>query len=161
MSSSKDAYIDRCMRNRPSALTWIIAFKAFKTIILTAVGVALLAMRHADPVAVLVHLALAFHLPLTSRLFDRLLSSLSDLTLPREVALAITAFAYAILMGTEGLSLYLRRPWARWFTVIATSSLIPVEAYEVIHEIQVVRVLVLLGNLAIVVYLWRRKDVFE
>ena len=162
MGTPENAYIDRCMRNRPSALTWIIAFKAFKTIILTAVGVALLTMRHADPVAVLVHLALAFHLPLTSRLFDRLLSSLSDLTLPREVALAITAFAYAILsMGSADLQLYLRRPWARWFIVIATSSLIPVEAYEVIHEIHVVRVLVLLGNLAIVVYLWRRKDVFE
>ena len=58
------------MRNRPSVLTWIIAFKAVKTTILTAVGVGLLTARHADPVDVLLRLALAFHLPLTSRLLN-------------------------------------------------------------------------------------------
>ena len=149
------------MRNRASVLTWIIAFKTFKTITLTAAGVALLTVRHADPVEVLLRLALAFHLPLTSRLFDRLLTSISHLTIPKEVAPAITAFAYAILMGTEGVSLYFRKPWARWFTIIATSSLIPIELYEITRERHPVRVLVLLANLAIVVYLCRRKDVFE
>ena len=149
------------MRTRPSVLSWIIAFKAFKAIILTAVGVALLTLRHADPMAVVIRLALAFHLPLTSRLLDRLLTSLSRLTLTRETALAITAFGYTILMATEGVSLYCRRPWARWFTVIATSSLIPVEVYKIIRQIHAVRVIVLLGNLAIVVYLWSRRDVFE
>jgi uncharacterized membrane protein (DUF2068 family) len=149
------------MRNRPSVLTWVIAFKAFKTTTLTAVGVALLTVRHADPVDVLVRLALTFHLPLTSRLFYRLVASVGNLTLPKETALAMTAFAYAILMGSEGVSLYLRKPWARWFTIIATSSLIPIELYEIAREMHPIRVLVLLANLAIAVYLFRRKDVFE
>ena len=64
-------------------------------------------------------------------------------------------------MGSEGVSLYLRKPWARWFTIIATSSLIPVELYEVAREIHPIRVLVLLANLAIVVCLFRRKDLFD
>jgi hypothetical protein len=89
------------MRNRASVLTWIIAFKAFKAITLTAVGIALLTVRHIDPVDVLLRLALAIHLPLTSRLFDRLLTSVSNLTITKETALGITAFAYAILMGTK------------------------------------------------------------
>ncbi len=71
------------MPKRPSVLTWIIAFKAFKAIILTAVGVALLTLRHVDPVAVVFRFALAFHLPLTSRVLDRLLTSLSRLTFTR------------------------------------------------------------------------------
>jgi uncharacterized membrane protein (DUF2068 family) len=149
------------MRNRPSVLTWIIAFKAVKTTILAAVGVGLLTVRHADPVDVLLRLALAFHLPLTSRLLTRLLSSVSNLTLPKETALAMTAFAYAILMGSEGVSLYVRKSWARCFTIIATSSLIPIELYEIAREMHPIRVLVLLANIAIVVYLCRRKDVFE
>jgi uncharacterized membrane protein (DUF2068 family) len=149
------------MRRRPSVLTWIIAFKAVKTMALTAAGVALLTVRHVDLADVLLRLALDVHLPLTSRLLNRLLLAASDLTVSRETALAITAFAYAILMGSEGVSLYLRKPWARWFTIIASSSLIPLELYEIARAIRPLRVLVLLANLAIVVYLFRRKDAFD
>jgi uncharacterized membrane protein (DUF2068 family) len=149
------------MRRRPSVLTWIIAFKAVKTMALTAAGVALLTVRHVDLVDVLLRLALDVHLPLTSRLLNRLLLAARDLTVSRETALAITAFAYAILMGSEGVSLYLRKPWARWFTIIASSSLIPLELYEIARAIRPLRVLVLLANLAIVVYLFRRKDAFD
>jgi uncharacterized membrane protein (DUF2068 family) len=149
------------MRRRPSVLTWIIAFKAVKTIALTAAGVALLTVRHVDLADVLLRLALDVHLPLTSRLLNRLLLAASDLTVSRETALAITAFAYAILMGSEGVSLYLRKPWARWFTIVASSSLIPLELYEIARAIRPLRVVVLLANLAIVIYLYRRKDAFD
>jgi uncharacterized membrane protein (DUF2068 family) len=149
------------MRRRPSVLTWIIAFKAVKTIALIAAGVALLTVRHTDLVDVLLRLALDVHLPLTSRLLNRLLQAASDLTVSRETALAITAFAYAILMGSEGVSLYLRKPWARWFTIVVSSSLIPIELYEIARAIRPVRVIVLLANLAIVVYLYRRKEAFD
>jgi uncharacterized membrane protein (DUF2068 family) len=149
------------MRNYPSVLTWIIALKAVETTTLTAVGVLVLAGRHADPADIVLRLALTVHLPLTSRLFARLVTSVSALTLRKETALAITAFGYAILMGSEGASLYLRKSWARWFTIIATSSLIPLELYELARAIHPMRVLVLLANLAIVIYLFRRKDMFD
>jgi uncharacterized membrane protein (DUF2068 family) len=148
------------MRSR-SLLPWIIAFKAFKAIALTALGIALLVTRHADPVDVLLGVASTVHLPVTSRLFQRLLLLVADLTITKETAVALTAFAYAILMGTEGVALYLRRPWARWFTIVATSSLIPLEVYEIVREVHPMRVFILLANIAVVVYLWRRKDVFE
>jgi uncharacterized membrane protein (DUF2068 family) len=148
------------MRSR-SLLPWIIAFKAFKAITLTALGIALLVTRHADPVDVLLGVASTIHLPVTSRLFQRLLLLVADLSISKETAVALTAFAYAILMGTEGVALYLRRPWARWFTIVATSSLIPLEVYEIVREVHPMRVFILLANIAVVVYLWRRKDVFE
>ncbi len=148
------------MKSR-SVLAWIIAFKAFKAITLTALGVSLLVTRHADPVDVLMRFAVAIHLPLTSSAFQRLLMLVANLTVTKETALALTAFAYAALMGTEGVALYLRKSWARWFTIIATSSLIPLEVYEIIRELHPIRVLVLLANVAIVVYLWRRKEAFE
>jgi uncharacterized membrane protein (DUF2068 family) len=127
-------------------LPWIIAFKAFKAITLMAFGLALIAARHSDPLQLVVRLAFAVHLPLTSRLFQRLLQSAGSLTITKETALALTAFVYAALMGTEGVSLHLRKPWARWFTIIATGSLIPLEIYEIIREIHAIRVLVLLAN---------------
>jgi uncharacterized membrane protein (DUF2068 family) len=148
------------MKSR-SVLAWIIAFKAFKAITLTALGIALLVTRHADPVDVLMRLAVATHLPLTSRVFQRLLLLVGNLTITKETALALTAFGYATLMGAEGVALYLRKTWARGFTIIATSSLIPLEIYEIIRELRPIRVLILLANIAIVVYLWRRKEAFE
>jgi uncharacterized membrane protein (DUF2068 family) len=146
---------------RSGLLVWIIAFKAAKSVVLTALGIALLSTRHSDPVALVMRLALTIHLPASSRLLDRAIGSLSTLTVSRQTTLAVTAFAYAILMAAEGVALSFRKPWARWFTVVASSSLVPVEVYEIVREVHRVRVLVLVINVAIVVYLWRRKEIFE
>jgi uncharacterized membrane protein (DUF2068 family) len=140
---------------------WIVAFKALKALTLIVLGIMLLAARHRDPVDVLVRTALAIHLPLSSRLFDRALMLVMNLTVRRETALGITAFGYSALMSAEGVGLYLRKPWARWFTVGATSSLIPIEVYEIVREVHLVRVMILIANIAIVVYLVRRRELFE
>jgi uncharacterized membrane protein (DUF2068 family) len=146
------------MSHRPNLLRWIIAFKALKAVTLTVLGIVLLTTRHSDPVDLFVRIALAVHLPLTSRLLDRVLVLLANLTISRQTALAWTAFAYASLMGTEGIALYLGKPWARWFTIVATSSLIPVEIYEIIRRPQLIRVAALVVNVGVVAYLWRRHD---
>jgi uncharacterized membrane protein (DUF2068 family) len=146
------------MSHRPNLLRWIIAFKALKAVTLTVLGIVLLTTRHSDPVDFFVRIALAVHLPLTSRLLDRVLAFLANLTISRQTALAWTAFGYASLMGTEGIALYLGKPWARWFTIVATSSLIPVEIYEIIRRPQLIRVAALVVNVGVVAYLWRRHD---
>jgi uncharacterized membrane protein (DUF2068 family) len=163
LATGKASHDSASVRNAHPAplLGWIIAFKAFKSLTLAALGVTLLATRHADPVDLLMRLALAVHLPLTSRLLDRVLSFMLNLTVAKQTALGVTAFGYAVLMGTEGIALYLRKHWARWFTIGATSSLVPIEIYEILRSPHLMRILVLIGNVAIVVYLWRRKDVFE
>lgn len=74
--------------------------------------------------------------------------------------LAIGAFAYAALEGTEGVGLAMRRRWAEYLTVIATGVLIPFEAYEVVHKVTLFRVGALLLNLAVVGYLAYRKRLF-
>jgi uncharacterized membrane protein (DUF2068 family) len=144
-----------------SLLPWIVAFKAFKCVVLTALGVAALSAIHRDPVDLAVHVAQAVHLPVTSRLFGRAVTLALRATPTNEVAVAATAFGYALVLGMEGVGLYLRRSWARWFTIGATSSLIPLEVYEIVREPRLLRVLVLLLNTGVVVYLWRRKEVFE
>ena len=146
---------------RGPLLRWIVAFKAFKAIALTALGIGLLATRHADLTDLLIRLALTLHLPVTSELFDRILTLAASLTIHKQTALAVTAFGYAALMGTEGVGLHLRRSWARWFTIIATSSLLPVEVYEIAREADFVRILIFLLNIGVVVYLYRRKEIFE
>ena len=74
--------------------------------------------------------------------------------------LAIGAIAYALLEGTEGVGLAMRRRWAEYLTVIATSILIPYEVYEVISHATLFRAGALLLNVAVVGYLAYRKRLF-
>ncbi len=75
-------------------------------------------------------------------------------------ALAVGAIAYAILEGTEGVGLAMRRRWAEYLTVIATGILIPYEAYEVVHRVTLFKIGALLLNVAVVGYLSYRKRLF-
>jgi uncharacterized membrane protein (DUF2068 family) len=149
------------VRSRASLLPWIVAFKAVKAAILSAAGVALLLSIHTDPVELVIRIAQILHLRLTSRIVERAIIVAFRATPRKEIVLALTAFGYAVLMGTEGVGLYLRRQWARWFTIIATSSLVPLELYEIIRRPRPLRVLILVINVAIVIYLVKRKEIFE
>src|SRR5690242_8786893 len=92
------------------------------------------------------------------QLFFRLVVLIGDF--PHVTLLAIGAFAYAALEGTEGIGLAMRRRWAEYLTVIATGVLIPFEAYEVFHHATLFKVGALLLNLAVVGYLGYRKRLF-
>ncbi len=60
---------------------------------------------------------------------------------------------YAILFTIEGVGLYLRKRWAEYMVVILTGSLLPLEIYELCRSVNIIKVAILLGNLAILSYL--------
>jgi uncharacterized membrane protein (DUF2068 family) len=43
--------------------------------------------------------------------------------------------------------------WAEWFTTMITSSLVPVEIYELYHQPSATKIVVLIINVAVVIYL--------
>jgi uncharacterized membrane protein (DUF2068 family) len=147
--------------HRDTLLKWIIAFKALKSALLAALGIMLLVTRHRDATDLIGRAVMVLHLPVTSHLVQRALAMAANLTVHRREALAATAFGYSLLLGTEGVGLHYRKPWARWFTIIATASLIPLEIYECVREVHLVRFLVLIINVLVVIYLARRKEIFE
>ena len=61
--------------------------------------------------------------------------------------------AYAALFFAEGFGLLYHKRWAEYLTVIATASLIPLEGYEVWRHSTIIKAAVLIGNLAVVIYL--------
>ena len=67
--------------------------------------------------------------------------------------LSALGVAYAALFLTEGTGLLFRKRWAEWLTIVATSSLMPLEVYELVKEFTALRLLALLVNAAVVVYL--------
>jgi uncharacterized membrane protein (DUF2068 family) len=72
-----------------------------------------------------------------------------------QIFFAVTV-AYTAVVLAEGTGLWLRRAWAEWLTVIATSSLIPFELWELITRPPGRRLAIgatLLLNLLIVWYL--------
>lgn len=67
---------------------------------------------------------------------------------------------YAVLFFVQGIGLLLRKRWAEWLTLVALSLLVPIEIYELVRQFSVIRVLVLISNLAIigyVIWLMRQK----
>jgi len=50
----------------------------------------------------------------------------------------------------------MRKHWAEYFTVITTAALIPLELYELARHFSWAKIVVLLVNVAIVVYLIAR-----
>jgi uncharacterized membrane protein (DUF2068 family) len=92
------------------------------------------------------------------RLIDRFLVYIGFFQ--HQTTIALVVFAYALVEGTEGVGLAMRRRWAEYLIVVATGLLIPYEVWEVIHKVTIFRVGGLLLNVAIVVYLAYRKKLF-
>ena len=70
------------------------------------------------------------------------------------------AAVYAALEGTEAVGLWLGRRWAEYLTFIATVVFVPYEVWELAKSISWLKILTLIINLAIVIYLLYAKRLF-
>jgi uncharacterized membrane protein (DUF2068 family) len=68
-------------------------------------------------------------------------------------AIEAGTFFYALLHLIEGIGLILEYDWAGYLVIVATSSLIPFEIYEIVKKLSLLRIALLVLNLAIVLYL--------
>jgi len=94
--------------------------------------------------------------PLLTRQLRRLL----DVSSGTITTLIVVALAYTVLEAVEAVGLWMEKRWAEYLTVIATASLLPLEVYELVERITVLRIGALLVNLAILIYLIVRKRLF-
>jgi uncharacterized membrane protein (DUF2068 family) len=68
--------------------------------------------------------------------------------------------AYALLEGAEAVGLWFQRRWAEYLTFIATTALLPLEVYELTNSVSPFKVIALIVNIAIVIYLLVAKRLF-
>jgi len=87
---------------------------------------------------------------------DRLFSLRSG-TL-REVGIAL--LAYGVLEGVEAVGLWFTKRWAEYLTFLATTILLPLEVYEIVHRGTALKVIGFIINVAVVVYLLFAKRLF-
>jgi uncharacterized membrane protein (DUF2068 family) len=145
------------MKSSDAAVIRLIAiFKLVKAITLIAIGVGALKLLHRDMGSTLDHWIAVSGLDPGNRWVERGIEKASNLSHAKVKGLGIVSFIYAGLFLTEGIGLWLMKRWAEWFTIIITSSLIPVEIYEIHHHPTAVKIVVLIINIAVVIYLLYR-----
>jgi uncharacterized membrane protein (DUF2068 family) len=145
------------MESSDSTVIRLIAlFKLVKAITLIAIGVGALKLLHRDMASTLDHWIAVSGLDPGNRWVEKGIEKFSNLTPAKVKGLGIVSFIYAGLFLTEGIGLWLMKRWAEWFTIIITSSLVPVEVYELVRHPTAIKILVLIINIVVVIYLLYR-----
>ena len=73
---------------------------------------------------------------------------------PRKfLAIGVVLCIYAAVFLVEGWGLWRERRWAEYLTVIVTASLIPLEIWEIFHHLTWLKIVALIVNVAILLYL--------
>jgi uncharacterized membrane protein (DUF2068 family) len=67
---------------------------------------------------------------------------------------------YAVLEGVEAVGLWFQKRWAEYLTFVATTAFLPLEVYELTRTVSPLKIIALIVNLAVVVYLLRAKRLF-
>jgi uncharacterized membrane protein (DUF2068 family) len=140
-------------------LRMIAVFKFLKCAMLIALGVGAFRLLHKDVGATAEHWVEAFKLDPGNRFVDAALARAARLRPEQIRKLGLGSFLYGALFLAEGTGLWLEKRWGEWLTVIITSSLVPVEVYEICRHPTWVKVAVLVINIGIVGYLvYRIRD---
>jgi uncharacterized membrane protein (DUF2068 family) len=74
--------------------------------------------------------------------------------------LGAALLVYAAVEGIEAVGLWLQRRWAEYLTFLVTSSLLPLEVYEILARTTVLKVVAFVINVAVVIYLLLAKRLF-
>ncbi len=140
-------------RQSSATLLAIAIFKLFKGALLVVFGIGALKLLHRDVGEVVSHWVDILRVDPDNRFVHRLLSRALSVTPKQLEEASAGTFVYAGLLLTEGTGLLLRKRWAEYFTIISTAGLIPLEVYEISRHLTATKIVVLLVNVAIVIYL--------
>jgi uncharacterized membrane protein (DUF2068 family) len=133
---------------------WLIAaFKLVKGLGLLILGIGVLNLLHKDVAAEMERWINLLRFDPQNHLIQKLLAKLGMVDDRKLKELSIGTFFYSGLLLTEGVGLALRQRWAEYVTIVTTASLLPLEIYEITKRISAGRIVLLLINIAVVVYL--------
>jgi uncharacterized membrane protein (DUF2068 family) len=74
--------------------------------------------------------------------------------------LAAVLLVYGAVEGIEAVGLWYQRRWAEYLTFVVTASLLPFEVYEIVHRTTAFKIIALVINVAVVMYLLFAKRLF-
>jgi uncharacterized membrane protein (DUF2068 family) len=140
----------------------IIVFKCLKAAAFLLLGAVALRIahlpNHSEPMEI------ARYLGVTERkvIVQNLSLVLAALTSRQVQAIGLASMLIGVVFAAEGVLLAMRIPWAPYFTIVLTALGIPPELIEIARRPESSRrYLLLVVNVAILVYLWTRRNEFR
>lgn len=149
------------MEKHEGFLKFIIIEKLVLGIICLLLSVGALSLINQDMGEIANKIVVLFNLDMDNHYAEAIIKRLGVIGNGTIIGIGTGMFFFASLNLTESYGLYKRRRWAEWLTVIATSSFIPFEVYEVIQAQTLLRIGALVLNIAIVYYLAKHKELFS
>ena len=133
---------------------WLIAiFKLLKGLLLLAIAVGALSLLHENVAAQVTSWINILRVDPDNRFIHMLIKKLWLVDDRKLIEISAGTFFYAGLMLIEGVGLALQKRWAQYLTILATTSLIPLEIYGLLKQFSITKTAVILINAAIVLYL--------
>ncbi len=144
---------DRHHRNQRRLLRAVATLEFSKGIFVVLMGLCALALVHQDVWLLAESLLSKLHISTDHRWAQVFLDFSDTVTDARLWAAARVAFAYAALRFTESYGLWKERTWAEWVAFVSGTLLLPWEVRELFRGITFWRCALLIGNIAIVLYM--------
>ncbi|MEH1837822.1 MAG: DUF2127 domain-containing protein [Nostoc sp.] len=141
------------MKKRPLGLVAIVLYKSFTALLLMVTSIALLlTLKNYQALQVFSE---NYVLEGKSIIIDWLLKKVLNLN-PRTLAFSgIGTGVYAIVTSIEAIGLWYEKRWAHVLVLGLVGISIPPEIYELIRGISLIKILILVLNLAVFGYLFR------
>ncbi len=129
-------------------------FEAAKGLLVLAVGAGLLALVHRNLQQEAADIVKFFHLNPARHYPEIFLKTISHLDSSHLWFLSISALLYAVVRLAEAYGLWFDQAWAVWFAIASDAIFLPVELFELINRVTVPRLLILLFNVLLLIYLF-------
>ncbi|MHC5610065.1 MAG: DUF2127 domain-containing protein [Nostoc sp.] len=141
------------MKKRPLGLVAIVVYKAFSAMLLMVTSIALLlTLKNYQNLEVFSE---NYVLEGKSIIIDWVLNKVLNLN-PRTLAFSgIGAGVYAIVTTIEAVGLWYEKRWAHVLVLVLVGISIAPEIYELIRGFSVIKIFILVLNLAVFAYLFR------
>lgn len=140
-------------RRQRRVLQTVALVEFLKGVFVTLMGICALLLVHKDAWLYAESLLAVFHISTDRRIAQMFLDFADNITDARLWAAARLAFAYSALRFTEAYGLWRCRTWAEWVAAVSGTLLLPLEVREVISRVTLLRCGLLIGNIAIVLYM--------
>jgi uncharacterized membrane protein (DUF2068 family) len=140
-------------------LRLIALFRWSKALIIFATALGAMRLLHPGAARALSQWAMQLPFAGQHRFVSEAIARVTHLDTTRIEWIVAGLCAYGALFTVEGFGLWLGKRWGEWLTIVATTSFIPFEIYELWRRATIMRAALLAANVAIVIYLvWRVRN---
>ncbi|MFZ0957315.1 MAG: DUF2127 domain-containing protein [Candidatus Sulfotelmatobacter sp.] len=142
------------IRAQKPLLRFVALFEFGKGVFVMAMGLCALLLVHKDAWLLAESLLALFHINPDRRYAQLFLNFADSATDARLWTAASVAFTYGGCRLVEAYGLWRQRAWAEWIAFVAGALFLPLEIRELSRGITVLRVVLFLGNLGVVTYMF-------